>query len=280
MIAAAAFQLVCLLAAAVAVAEKRDAGAAPTALRAPKAKSKAQKSFSFQETIADTSGAHFADVLEGLVHGDLTTDRALAAIGRTEADITGPYYTIGPVGLGLGSFIVWALAIGAFAWYYQNKGGKEQVMEFAALSADKTPLVEKDQWRFGLFTCLDEPKFFLFTCLCGTVRWADSISMVNLMEFTAAVGAVVGLTFVTSITSGLGSFVALLFIFATVAFYAKKRQELRKLFNLPNGDTSTMVEDFLTYCFCGTCAVLQEARQVEAASKDGTLPQAPSQIDM
>ena len=62
-------------------------------------------------------------------------------------------------------------------------------------------------------------------------------------------------------------------------FHTWGRQELRKKLNLPHGDFATVAGDCCSYCWCGACAVTQEAQQVELAVQEGKL-KLPEQTGM
>lgn len=162
------------------------------------------------------------------------------------------------VASGLVNFLVYALFLSIFAWWYYACDGKKH---FALEAVNDRLVGNKKTWSFGLFQCCDEPALCCLSCCCGAVRWADTMTMAFKMWFVAAFTMYL-------IIFGL-DFFALPGSVLLACLCAMKRQELRKLSSLPYGSCGTCLEDFCTYLCCTPCAIVQEARQVEAQFGSG-----------
>jgi Cys-rich protein (TIGR01571 family) len=170
--------------------------------------------------------------------------------------------TVVPFFSDLATFCVWAIVVACLAYYYKSYGGKDSLSVYEP-GEPTTPLVDdKNTWRYGLFSCFDVPKLCCFSCCCGTIRWSDTMSMAGLIEYMNAVGCLLCL-------SGLSSLTGFLCFPVQVGIYTYFRQQLRQKFGMAHGDCSTVTEDCCTYTWCQLCAVTQEARQVEDATKEG-----------
>jgi len=119
------------------------------------------------------------------------------------------------------------------------------------------------QWTFGLFACLEEPSLAIFACCCPAIRWGENLSYVpGLLTFWAAFffySAALMLDMVTA--TALGTLVIALVC-------TSYRQEIRSKFNMERGGM-TYITDCLSYLCCTCCAIVQEARHIEAAVKAG-----------
>lgn len=157
-------------------------------------------------------------------------------------------------------FMVAALTL-LFAYYYSTH--RAHVMDHLGLqiSTQDKNLLEKSEFAYSLFACLDEPKLCLFTCCCAPVRWADTLRMLGLV--TVMTGTCIYL-----LSQLLGYFLpgGTLILIATLTL---GRQELRAKFDMPHGTCMSYMEDCCAYCWCGVCAITQDARQVELAAKVG-----------
>ncbi|CAJ1453931.1 unnamed protein product [Effrenium voratum] len=65
-----------------------------------------------------------------------------------------------------------------------------------------------------------------------------------------------------AVSACLGGF-ALLFSLTLVVLQVLQRQHLRRRYGLSHGTCCSCTCDFLTWCFCGCCAAMQEALQVD-----------------
>eukprot|EP00927_Polykrikos_kofoidii_P031520 TRINITY_DN2707_c0_g1_i2.p1 TRINITY_DN2707_c0_g1~~TRINITY_DN2707_c0_g1_i2.p1 ORF type:complete len:258 (-),score=28.80 TRINITY_DN2707_c0_g1_i2:111-884(-) len=158
--------------------------------------------------------------------------------------------------------IVWFFFIFVFAYWYKSCDGKRNMKGGCFLPDMETSrsLTGSNHFSHGLFDCFSVPGLCIFSCCCGPVRWADTISMLGLIEFFLGIFIIFACT-VLNVLSLPGTLLI-------TCIYTYKRQQLRKLFGMDNGDFATVTEDFCTYCCCSVCAIVQEARQVETYEKE------------
>lgn len=119
-------------------------------------------------------------------------------------------------------------------------------------------LLDKKDFRFGLFDCFHTPPICLLSCCCPTIRWADTMRMAGLMAFYTAVVVMTVLEGLSPLSGGLTALIMLIMA-------VHQRQNIRRIFGMPAGDASTYLQDCCTYLCCPCCAVVQEARQIEEA---------------
>merc|ERR1719453_1149954 len=89
-------------------------------------------------------------------------------------------------------------------------------------------LLQKNEFRYGLFDCLQVPSLTAFAVLCCPVRWADTIRMAGFMAFWSGAAIMIGLGAASPLTSGLTIMLALI-----MAVYY--RQKLRGEFEMATG---------------------------------------------
>eukprot|EP00747_Dinoflagellata_sp_TGD_P164629 gnl/TRDRNA2_/TRDRNA2_184821_c0_seq1.p1 gnl/TRDRNA2_/TRDRNA2_184821_c0~~gnl/TRDRNA2_/TRDRNA2_184821_c0_seq1.p1 ORF type:complete len:346 (+),score=46.46 gnl/TRDRNA2_/TRDRNA2_184821_c0_seq1:113-1150(+) len=166
----------------------------------------------------------------------------------------------------IATFMIWATLLMLFAVYYS--GNKEYLTAEYLISDEKAVSNRPPgDWQFKLFECLEQPGLSLLSCFCGPVRWADTVSMAGLMPFLTAAGLLtfcvlfelVCLVIGLSISQGILSIAILIFLI-------HYRQRLRSKLNYEHGTCTTVAADCLTYAFCGPCAIVQEARELEHRS--------------
>lgn len=171
-----------------------------------------------------------------------------------------------PAGNRLGGSILWLVTLIVFALLYfhlkshppRPSPGNHELLAF-----------EKGQWRFGFFSCLSAPELSLFTCCCFAVRWSDTIRMANILTFVHAFLLVIAATMLLSFVGALNKTLYYVMYFLIVCGAVHFRQRIRRMFNLPYGNCSTITEDFFAYACCGCLAAVQEARQLEEAYQAG-----------
>lgn len=122
----------------------------------------------------------------------------------------------------------------------------------------RQPPVLDGEWRNHIFQCLHVPQMCLFTCCCGTVRWADTMRMAHLLPFWGAFS----LLCFFDVAGLLGMGASGLFMLMILVYF---RQQIRKMFNIQPWTCRTVCVDCLSYMFCSLCAMVQEARQLEEA---------------
>jgi len=152
------------------------------------------------------------------------------------------------------AFIIIEIAVAAF--YHSKKTDSTTPPEDG--SEHSIALLQKNEFRYGLFDCLQVPSLTAFSFLCCPVRWADTIHMAGFMAFWAGASIMIGLGAASPWTSGLTIVLALI-----MAVYY--RQKLRGEFEMATGTMKSIAEDIATYAFCPCLAVVQEARQLEEA---------------
>jgi len=117
---------------------------------------------------------------------------------------------------------------------------------------------ELNSFKYGLLQCYQLPLFSLFTCCCPCARWADSTRMFGMLPFIWGMAWWWGFTDPTDVFWTLIGWVVL----ALVGTYY--RQRMRRLFYMENSNGLCCL-DWLGWCCCPCCSIVQEARQVELA---------------
>lgn len=121
----------------------------------------------------------------------------------------------------------------------------------------KAELVQGN-WRHGLFECFGDVNICCLTFCCPAIRWADTIRMAGFLGFWTALLLFAFLQLANQFTAGSLGIILLLVLIVY-------RQKQRQMFEMQHGTCGSYVEDCLTYCFCGCCAIVQEARHIEEA---------------
>jgi len=123
-------------------------------------------------------------------------------------------------------------------------------------------------FRYGFFNCFEDPQISLLACCCPALRWADTIEKGAVqpyekgpvLPYWAGVAIYVALFYLSPLSGG-GIYLAFV---AMMTFF---RRQLRKWYNIETGGLWTIFTDCCAWCWCGCCAIVQEARQVEAARR-------------
>jgi len=117
-------------------------------------------------------------------------------------------------------------------------------------------------WRYRLFDVAGDRSICCISCCCPVIRFADTVSMSNILGFWATIFLIAGFIVIAEISMGIGSL-------AVLAFFVYCRQTHRHLFSMTGnaapGTVRSCVEDCFTMAFCSCCAIIQEARQMEEA---------------
>lgn len=128
------------------------------------------------------------------------------------------------------------------------------------------------EWQTGLFDCKEDIPNAAWSCFCPCIRWADNLNMLALMNFWKALAIFVVLTvplppvlFEFASVEMLAMSRTLLFV-SVLVYY---RQEIRGSFGMNKWEAKTLLVDCLSYGFCTTCAIAQDARQIEIGAKEG-----------
>lgn len=114
-------------------------------------------------------------------------------------------------------------------------------------------------FSYSLFTCHQDWKICLLACCCFPLRWADTMEKAprgRLLRYWVAVLIIILLNALSPLLAGVTTIIAL--VVCTVM-----RQKLREQLWISFGGVS-ILEDCCVYLWCSCCAVVQEARQVEA----------------
>jgi Cys-rich protein (TIGR01571 family) len=106
-----------------------------------------------------------------------------------------------------------------------------------------------DDFGVGFFTCFTDMRLCVFAFCCPCLRWADTVDRARLLNYWIAFTIFTVLAVLSPYTFGI---TGLLLLFVCFRY----RQLMRKRYDVaPNN-----CQDFLAYCFCSTCAVVQEAK--------------------
>lgn len=153
-------------------------------------------------------------------------------------------------------FFVSMLLVSIFAFFYARWKQDLSVSEDER-SRMRAEFVD-GHFRHGLFQCMEDPRMSIFACICMPIRWGDTMRMGGMIPFWSATMMFAMFTAMWSITCGLS-------LIVTIAMATMRRQEIRSLFGMTHGTAMSRAEDCCTYMWCSCCAVVQEARQLEAA---------------
>jgi len=130
-------------------------------------------------------------------------------------------------------------------------------------------------FTYGLFGCFSDFKTCSLGFCCPILRWADTMDKAHYskdqnaghMTYWPGVLIMAVLMALEMYVGGAALFPFASFIFglAMLSIQVIQRQRLRRSYNMDNkGSIHSFVEDFFIWACCPCCAVVQEARQVEA----------------
>lgn len=112
----------------------------------------------------------------------------------------------------------------------------------ALMGADIPYLDGKEEWQTDLMGCCKDPKSCIITCLFPCLQYANNQTAIDesawLDHFCAY-----------CILSGLPGYI-----------HYSRRQLFKKKYNLKN----FYINDYVTTCFFPCCAIIQEAREIQA----------------
>lgn len=161
----------------------------------------------------------------------------------------------------IGSILIWGTITSIIAYYYhKNHKITPEVDAEVDNEKERGTLTE---WKVSPFSCMSDPKVFAFSFCCPSIRWAHTMSMVDILAFWPGFFVFFTLALLNGFTAGLLCWIAL----AVVCTYY--RLALRDKFGMTNNGLRTMAEDCICYAFCTCCLVAQEALHVEAAARCG-----------
>eukprot|EP00930_Biecheleria_cincta_P006546 TRINITY_DN107572_c0_g1_i1.p1 TRINITY_DN107572_c0_g1~~TRINITY_DN107572_c0_g1_i1.p1 ORF type:complete len:355 (+),score=50.83 TRINITY_DN107572_c0_g1_i1:96-1160(+) len=128
-------------------------------------------------------------------------------------------------------------------------------------NADPTELKE---WSTGGMACFSDMPSCLCACCCLPVVWADNADMVGYLKFWIAFAAVLFLRAACVWPAVFG-----LAYIITIIIFTLFRRHLRRIFDMPGQDCGGLVCDYCFICCYMCCAVAQEARHIQDASRAG-----------
>lgn len=120
-------------------------------------------------------------------------------------------------------------------------------------NAEDFEFLPRDGFSDEIFDCVSQPKIAVASFCCPFARWGDTLSILGLMQFNAAV-AVWMICGVIDLAYLFPAGVVIL-----VVFGAYHRSQIRVLYKLPQQSCC----DLVAWIFCIPCAIAQEARHVE-----------------
>jgi len=118
-----------------------------------------------------------------------------------------------------------------------------------------------DEWSSGVCECLSDQETCCWSCWCPAIRWADNMSTTRTLNYW--VGFVVCAAPIFII---FGPYCILLWL-PTVLAMTWYRQRFRAAFGMRAFQVGTMANDCWQYCCCVPCAISQEIRHLQEASK-------------
>jgi len=111
------------------------------------------------------------------------------------------------------------------------------------------------------FGCFSDCHVSCCSCLFPGIRWADTMSQANLVDFWPGFLAFSGLAMLNIVATG-GVFYFGIFTICLMTYF---RQELRKKLKMPSGQCGMLCLDCVFVSFCSCCAIAQEALVVRQA---------------
>jgi Cys-rich protein (TIGR01571 family) len=198
------------------------------------------------------------------------------------------------------SCAVWASLVLLVAHFYgsedvrscNRKGGKAHGKAFGNSSASGGFNDWAFQaWKHPIFDCAGEPRVMMWSLLCPGIRWSDSLSIAGIVSFRTALLTFVLFGCLDWVLMGVGSEIifrktmasqrsaaAVVLTVALVWAMSRSglatwlaiacRRRMRAVFEMEERGNS-FARDVLAHLCCGTCAIVQEARHVEAAWRAG-----------
>lgn len=132
-----------------------------------------------------------------------------------------------------------------------------------------TPEVPSDiypstkDFSFHIFGCLAAPHTCVIAFCCPCLPWADNLDRKGLLSFWNAFFAFFGLMVLYVYTMKISLF----FLIILGVIY---RQKLRAKYDIENGTANSVATDFLFWCFCQPCAIVQESLE-DSVTRGGSI---------
>lgn len=148
-------------------------------------------------------------------------------------------------------FFLWLTLTPLVAWVYKAYKASPPI----DLEKARQDFAGQD-FMYGPFSCYEDRDVMLWSLLCPSARWADTMGTTRLLSFWAGFGV-----FMVACLANILLTRPMMWIFSALilTFY---RQQLRKDLGLRN-EGDDQVKDFAMWAFCCCFAVAQEARQVK-----------------
>jgi len=177
------------------------------------------------------------------------------AVNRISADkMTWSFWAMGSSqkkSLLLHSFLY--LVSGILAAYLFKEASKRYPSIFVPqVSKDKFP--NSKDFSNHIFGFLGDQNLCILGCFCPCLTWAGTLDRKGLLSYWKAFTAFFVLCLLNAYTMGVST----LCVVILGVFY---RQKLRASYDIENGTLPTVAMDFLLWCFCQPCAIIQEARE-------------------
>lgn len=177
-------------------------------------------------------------------------------IGETPDEIAAKYLYKSL--LAMISVMIWAGLIVLVAKHYLGSV-KVKLAPTPAEGVEET----MSTYQHGWYECFSDPGTWCWVLCCPAIRWADIMTTMGLFRsFWLAAILFLAINFVAVESNDMCAWILLALI---CAFF---RHELRRKFEMSAG-ASEFGKDCLLFCFCTTCAITQDARQVSDACKLG-----------
>jgi len=124
----------------------------------------------------------------------------------------------------------------------------------------------KKGFSFPIFGCLGaDLKLCALGFCCPCLAWANTVERRLNVPYWKAFFAFFGLLLLNSYTMGI-SCIALVLL---GVFYRQKLRDSYNIDSFESGSKTTVAMDFLLWCFCQPCAIIQEAREETASRYEG-----------
>jgi Cys-rich protein (TIGR01571 family) len=192
--------------------------------------------------------------------------------------------------------LVWGLLVALAAVFYGGSSGAAAATLLSNSPQHMPQGVNSDWsfkvWKFELHDLGGEPEALFRSYLCPGITWADSVSTAGLLGFWAALLLFLGCTALDWLLLTWGAawafrgvlvqFSAPLVLLAlggvslaasrwgsAAALAVAYRRRLRWQFQMDDQDEGSFTTDCLAHFCCGSFAINQEARHVQAARRAG-----------
>lgn len=123
---------------------------------------------------------------------------------------------------------------------------------------------ELKDWSTGGMACFSDMPTCLCACCCLPVLWADNTDMVGYLKFWLAFASCLFLRAACAWPAVSGVAYLVMIIMFTMF-----RRHLRRIFDMPGRDCGGLVCDCCFISCCMSCAIAQEARHIQDASRAG-----------